>query len=59
MNYKGKKPRGGMSAGQVAIAAILVLLAMLAITIHMNTELTGQSAGDQIYTALFVAKDWE
>lgn len=57
--YRGRRPRGGLSAGQVGAVAILTLIAILVMTIHANSQWTGMSAGEQLHQALFVAKDWD
>ena len=59
MNYRGRKPKGGLSAGQVCVVAIVAMVLVLAMTLKAGAQWTGQTASEQIYTALFVAKDWE
>lgn len=57
--YRGKKPRGGLTAEQVAVAFLAAVVTILAITIHANCEWSGKSPEEQLYEALFVTKDWE
>lgn len=57
--YRGRKPRRGFSGEQVIIFALLMLLAVMAMTIHANSSWTGMTAQEQLYRALFVAKDWD
>ena len=59
MNYRGKRPKGGMSVAQVAAVAILTLLAVMAMTLKVGADWTGQSVGEQIHEALFETQDWE
>jgi len=59
MAYKGKKPRGGLFAEQAILLAVAVLVVIMALTIHANSQWTGMSAGEQIHQALFEAKDWD
>ncbi len=53
------KKGGGMTAEQVILAAVLVLAAMIAMTIHAAGEWSGLSAGEQLHYALFEAADWD
>lgn len=53
------KKGGGMTAEQVILAAVLVLAAMIAMTIHAVGEWSGLSAGEQLHYALFEAADWD
>lgn len=48
-----------MTPGQVGLVVILTLAAMLAMTIHANSQWTGMDAGEQLHQALFVTKDWD
>lgn len=57
--YRGRRPRGGPSGGQVILAALVMLVAMLALTIHASGQWTGMSAREQLYQAVFAAKDWD
>lgn len=58
--YKGKKGRGGLDGDQVIIVSLLLILAMLAMTIHVNScYWTEMTAREQLYQALFVTKDWD
>ena len=59
MRYRGKKPRGGISAEQAIAVVILLMVATLVMTMRVSAEITGMSAGEQLHQALFVAKDWE
>jgi len=54
--YRGKKDKEGRFLGLVAL---LTIGAILALTIHANSQWTGRSAEEQVYEALFVAKDWD
>lgn len=56
--YRGKR-RSGLTAEQVLLLAVVVLVAVMALTIRAAGKWTGMSAGEQLYQALFVAKDWE
>ena len=54
-----RRPRGGLSAGQAGVVFLVTLAAILALTIHANSQWTGLSAGEQLHHALFVVKDWD
>ena len=57
--YRGKRSRSGMTAGQVAAMALIGLVAMLVMTMKVSGQWCGQTCGEQLYIAMFVAKDWE
>ena len=48
--YRGKRPRGGLTAEQVAAVALITLAAILVMTM--------KTCGEQLYEALFVTGDW-
>ena len=56
-NYRGKRNRSGLSAAQVGVVAIVLLVAILAMTMKASGQWTGMSAGEQLHQALFVATD--
>lgn len=56
-NYRGRRRRGGLSAAQVGVVAITLLVAILAMTMKASGQWTGMSAGAQLQQALFVATD--
>lgn len=43
----------------VAAAALLGFAAILLMTMHINSQWTGQTIPEQLYEAVFVTKDWE
>ena len=57
--YRGKRPRGGLTAGQVAAMALITLAAVLVMTMKVSAQWCGQTCGEQLYIALFVAEDWD
>lgn len=57
--YRGKKPRRGLSPEQAGVVFLAALVAIMALTIHANSQWSGMSAGEQLYQAVFVAKDWD
>lgn len=56
--YRGKRPRSGMTAEQVAAVALITLVAILVMTMKVNSQWCGQSCGEQLYEAMFVTEDW-
>lgn len=56
--YKGRRPRGGMTPGQVCVVAVAVILAVLLMTMKVNSQWCGMSVGEQLYEAVFVTEDW-
>lgn len=56
--YRGKRPRGGLTAEQVAAVALITLAAILVMTMKVNSQWCGQTCGEQLYEALFVTGDW-
>lgn len=56
--YKGRRPRGGLTAGQVCVTAVTVILAVLLMTMKVNSQWCGMSVGEQLYEAVFVTEDW-
>lgn len=54
--YRGK--RAGLNATQTEVVAILVIIAVLAMTMHVNGQYGGMSAGEQLHEALFETEDW-
>lgn len=54
-----RRRRGGLTAEQVGIAAILTVLLILAMALHDGSKRTGQSWGEQLYEVLLAEKDWE
>ena len=58
-NYRGKRRGGGLTAAQVGAVAIVVLIAILAMTMKASGQWTGMSAGEQLQQALFVATDMD
>ena len=57
--YRGRKPRGGLSAEQAGVVVLAVLVAILVLTMRANSQYCGMSVGEQVYQAVFVTKDWE
>lgn len=57
--YRGRKPRGGLSAEQAGVVVLAVLVAMLVLTMKVNSQWCGKSVGEQVHQAVFVTKDWE
>lgn len=57
--YRGRRPRSGMTAGQVAAMALITLAAVLVMTMKVSDQWCGQTCGEQLYIALFVAEDWD
>lgn len=57
--YRGKKPRRGLSPEQTGVVVLAVLLAILVMTMKINSQYCGMSVGEQVYQAVFVTKDWE
>lgn len=51
-NYRGKRPRG-MTANQIAAAAITFLLALLALTIMANATMLGVPVRQQVHDIVF------
>lgn len=51
--------RGGLGPGGVAAVALLTLAAILAMVLYANRQWSGMSAREQLYQAVFVAKDWD
>lgn len=56
--YRGRRPRGGMTPGQIGVTAVTVILAVLLMTMKVNSQWCGQTCGEQLYEALFVTEDW-
>ena len=54
--YRGKKPRGGLTAGQVCAVFLAVLL--LAMTTRAASQWSGQPAHQVLYEAVFETEDW-
>ena len=52
MIYKGKRPHG-MTAAQLSALALVVLVALFALTVHASSDYTGESPG-QIVTEAFL-----
>lgn len=57
--YRGKRPGSGLTAGQVAAMALITLAAVLVMTMKVSAQWCGQTCGEQLYIALFVAEDWD
>lgn len=56
--YRGKRPRSGMTAEQVAVVALITLVAILVMTMKVNSQWCGQTCGEQLCEAIFVTGDW-
>ncbi len=56
--YKGRRSRGGMTPGQIGVTAVTVILAVLLMTMKVNSQWCGQTCGEQLYEAVFVTEDW-
>lgn len=57
--YRGRKPRGGLTAEKVILLSLVALAAILMLTMRACSVWTGQTYGEQLYQALFVTEDWE
>lgn len=57
--YRGRKPRGGLTAEQVILLSLVVLAAILMLTMRASSVWTGMSCREQLYQAVFVTEDWE
>ena len=58
--YRGRKPRGGLTAGQAGIVIITIIVLMMVLTMKVSSHYWGgKSCGEQLYDAIFVAKDWD
>ena len=55
VRYRGRRPRGGLTAEQVIVAAAA---AVLFLTMRVNSQWCGKTCGQQVYEALFVTEDW-
>ena len=56
--YRGKKPRGGLTAGQVCAAFLAVLVVLLARTTRAASQWSGRPANQVLYEAVFETEDW-
>lgn len=56
---RGRKPRGGLTPEQAAIAAVVVIALVLLLTMRVSSTWTGLSCREQLYQALLVTEDWE
>ena len=50
--YRGRKPGGGLTPEQAAVAAVLLM------TMKVNSQWCGKTCGQQLYEAVFVTEDW-
>ena len=57
--YRGKRPGVVLTTGQVAAMALITLAAVLVMTMKVSAQWCGQTCGEQLYIALFVAEDWD
>lgn len=57
--YRGRKTRGGLSAEQAGVVVLAVLVAILVMTMKVNSQYCGMSVGEQVHQAVFVTKDWD
>lgn len=57
--YRGRKPRGGLTAEKVILLSLVALAAILMLTMRASSVWTGMSYREQLYHALFVTEDWE
>ena len=57
--YRGRRPRCGLTAEQAGVVVLAVLVAILVMTMKVNSQYCGMSVGEQVYQAVFVTKDWE
>ena len=53
MIYKGKRPRG-MTAVQLSALALVVLVALFALTVHVSSAYTGEFPGRVVAEAFLV-----
>ena len=58
VRYRGRRPRGGLTAEQVIVAAAAAVLIVLFLTMRVNSQWCGKTCGQQVYEALFVTEDW-
>ena len=58
VRYRGRRPRGGLMAEQVIVAAAAAVLVVLFLTMRVNSQWCGKTCGQQVYEALFVTEDW-
>lgn len=56
--YRGRKPRGGLTPEQAAVAILTVMAAVLLMTTKVNSQWCGKTCGQQFYEAVFVTEDW-
>ena len=54
--YRGRR---GVTAEQAAVLVIVAVAAVLLLTMRAWALQTGESIGEQLYEALFVAQDWD
>lgn len=57
--YRGRKPRAGLTETQVFAACLGILIAIVLMTLRVNSQWCGKSCGEQIYEAVFETEDWE
>lgn len=48
-----------MTETQVFAACLGLLIAIVLMTLRVNSQWCGKSCGEQIYEAVFVTEDWE
>lgn len=56
--YRGRKPGGGLTPEQAAVAILTVMAAVLLMTMKVNSQWCGKTCGQQLYEAVFVTEDW-
>ena len=56
--YKGRRPKSGLTPGQIRVAAVAVILAVLLMTMKVNSQWSGMSCAEQLHEALVVTGDW-
>lgn len=48
VRYRGRRPRGGLTAEQVIVAAAAAVLIVLFLTMRVNSQWCGKTAGSRL-----------